>query len=372
VIGRGFHLVTIWGIPIRVHSSWLLIAALLTWAMTVYFGQEFPYLGSPARLSLGLSAAMLLFGSVLAHELSHAVLALRNRVGIRGITLFVFGGAAEMVDEPETAGAELAIAAAGPAMSLFLAVVFFGFYWGTLGALPLPLVDLASRISEMNLLLVAFNLVPGFPLDGGRVLRAMLWGVWGNLSAATRVAAAVGSFFGGFVIVMGLMWIWSGNLIGGIWFLLIGFFLRNAAGSSYQQLLIRRALQGVLASDLMNRDVAVVSPHTSLVEAVDGVILPKGVSELPVVDEGRLVGMLQLSKIREREASTWPFVTASDVMTLDALAEAIAPGEEALKVLAILGSDDRMVPVVEDGHLLGVVTRRDVLRRLQLMMEVRR
>lgn len=372
MIGRGLLVGTVLGIPIRIDYSWIVIAVLITASMAIGFGQDFPYLGTPALVSLGLTAAMLLFGSVLAHELSHAVVARRNHVGIRGITLFVFGGAAEMIDEPPTAGAELRIAAAGPAMSLLLSVLFFGFYRAGLGAVPLPLVALAETLAGLNLVLVAFNLVPGFPLDGGRVLRALLWGVWGKLSAATRVAAAVGSFFGGMVILMGVVWIVAySNLIGGLWFIFIGIFLRNAAGASYQQLLVRRALEGVYARDLMIRDVTVVPQEMSIVEAVDHLILPTGLSELPVVDHGRFVGMLHLAKIRGRDSSSWASLTAGDVMSREAIADAVSPDDDALKLLATLGSEERTLPVVDGGILLGVVTRRDVLRRLQIRLELR-
>jgi len=203
MIGRGFLLGTVFGVPIRIDYSWLIIAALLTWSLSNAVGQEYPYLGQMSRILLGLSGALLLFGSVLAHELSHAVVALKNGVRIRGITLFIFGGAAEMIDEPETARSELAIAVAGPAMSLALALVFGALHYAGLGLAPLPLVDLADLLKRMNLLLVAFNLVPGFPLDGGRVLRAMLWGIWGKLSPATRAAAQVGSLFGALLVAGG-------------------------------------------------------------------------------------------------------------------------------------------------------------------------
>jgi Zn-dependent protease/predicted transcriptional regulator len=372
LIGRGFLLGTVFGIPIRIDYSWILIALLVTASMAMEFGQDFPYLGTPALVSLGLTAAMLLFGSVLAHELSHAVVARRNKVGIRGITLFVFGGAAEMLDEPPNAGAELRIAAAGPAMSLLLSGLSFGLYRSGLGVAPLPFVALAETLARMNLVLVAFNVVPGFPLDGGRVLRALLWGIWGKLAAATRVASAVGSLFGGMVILMGVLWVVAyGSLIGGLWFILIGIFLRNAAGTSYQQLVVRRALEGVHARDLMIRDVTVVPHEMSLAEAVDDLILPTGLSELPVVDHGRLVGMLHLSSIRARESSTWATLTAGDVMSRDVLADAVSPDDDAVKVLATLGSEDRMLPVVDGGILLGVLTRQDVLRRLQIRLELR-
>lgn len=371
MLGRGFFLGAVFGVPIRIDYSWIAIAALLTLSLSLVFGHDYPYLGQTSRVLLGVSGALLLFGSVLAHELSHAVVARKNRVGIRGITLFIFGGAAEMAEEPETARAELEIAIAGPAMSLTLAFVFGALHSVGLGVLPLPLVDLADRLKWMNLILVAFNLVPGFPLDGGRVLRALLWGIWGKLAPATRAAAQVGSLFGALVVALGLLSVFFyENVLGGIWFVLIGLFLRNAAAISYQQVFVRRALEGIRAKDVMTREVAVVTPEMTLEEVVEGVIYPKGVSELPVVEAGRLCGMLQLATIRARERSSWRRLTARDVMSRDALDEAISPDDEALKILSLLGPEDRMLPVVKDGALLGVVTRRDLLRRLQIRLDL--
>ena len=370
MIGRGLSLGAIFGIPIRVDYSWAIIAFLMTTSFAVGFGQSYPHLGLPARLSLGLSACLLLFGSVLAHELSHAVIALRNDVGIRGITLFIFGGAAEMVEEPKGAGAEFRIAIAGPLMSLVLAACFFALYSLALGSLPLPLTDVMEVLAQMNLLLVAFNVVPGFPLDGGRVLRAALWGIWGKFSAATRVASALGSFFGAAVVLMGLTSIFFLGNLGGLWFVLIGFFLRHAARGSYQQLVIRHALEGVRAEDLMVRDVPCVPPDMRLSAVLDEVIMPHGVTDVPVVDRGLLIGVLMLKSFERRNRDELERLTASEVMTEDVLNETLAPDTEAIQVLSLLTSSDRRILVVSDGVLLGVLSRDEVMRRLRLHLDM--
>ena len=370
MIGRGLSLGAIFGIPIRVDYSWAIIAFLMTTSFAVGFGQSYPYLGLPARLSLGLSACLLLFGSVLAHELSHAVIALRNDVGIRGITLFIFGGAAEMVEEPKGAGAEFRIAIAGPLMSLVLAACFFALYSLALGSLSLPLTDVMEVLAQMNLLLVAFNVVPGFPLDGGRVLRAALWGIWGKFSAATRVASALGSFFGAAVVLMGLTSIFFLGNLGGLWLVLIGFFLRHAARGSYQQLVIRHALEGVRAEDLMVRDVPCVPPDMRLSAVLDEVIIPHGVTDVPVVDRGLLIGVLMLKSFERRDRDELERLTASEVMTEDVLNETLAPDTEAIQVLSLLTSSDRRILVVSDGVLLGVLSRDEVMRRLRLHLDM--
>jgi Zn-dependent protease/CBS domain-containing protein len=372
VNARGVRVGTILGIPIRVDYSWLVIVFLLTASIASGFGYNYPYLSLAARAAIGLSVSLMLFGSVLAHELSHAVVALRNRVEIRGIVLFIFGGAAEMLDEPKTAGAELRIAIAGPLMSLFLAAVFAGLYYFGLGNAPLPLVDCLSLLSRMNLVLVAFNVVPGFPLDGGRVLRAALWGIWGLPGPATRVASAVGSFFGTLLIVLGVLWFLQyQNFIGGLWFVLIGFFLRNAARNSYQQLVLRRALEGMKAEDVISLNAVSVAPGARLREVVEDVMAPNGISEVPVVSEDRLVGLLQLRRVRELGRDSWERQTASDVMTDPTSADTVLPTEDAVRVLARMGQAERWLPVVdESGRFLGIVTREELLRRLRLRLEI--
>lgn len=369
--GRGIELGRIFGIPIRVDYSWAIIAALMTLSFAVEFGRDYPYLGMPARLSLGLSACVLLFASVLAHELSHAVVALRNSVSIRGITLFIFGGAAEMTEEPKSAGAEFRIAVAGPAMSLALAVAFLGMYRVVHGVIPLPFTDVVELLARMNLVLVAFNVVPGFPLDGGRVLRAALWGIWGTFSAATRVASGVGAFFGSLVVLMGLVWIFFfGNLFGGLWFVFIGLFLRSAARSSYQQLLVRNALRGVVARDVMERDVPCVPPGMRLSTVVDEVLLPSGVTAVPVVDRGLLVGMLTQQSLRGRDRASLEATTAAELMRADVVAEAVAPDALVADVLPRLAQGEGRLPVVLDGVLVGILTREGAMRRLSLMLSM--
>lgn len=371
MIGRGLSLGTMFGIPIRVDYSWLFVAFLMTAGLAAGFGQSFPYLGLPARVALGLSSCLLLFASVLAHELSHAVVALRNDVGIRRITLFIFGGAAEMVEEPKSAGAEFRIAIAGPLMSLALGIAFLGSHSLALGALPFPFLDVMEVLAQMNFLLVAFNVVPGFPLDGGRVLRAALWGIWGKFSAATRVATAVGSMFGSAVVLMGLVWMFLlDNVVGGLWFVFIGFFLRRAARGSYQQLLISQALDGVRAEDLMVRDVPCVPPGMLLSTVLDEVIMPHDVRDVPVVDRGVLVGVLTLESIRGKDRGELERTTAAEVMNDERVKDAIPPETEAMQVLSLLAASDRRVLVASDGVLLGVLSRDEVTRKLRLHLEM--
>jgi len=373
VIGRSFRVASIFGIPIKVDVSWVVILFLLTATFAVNFSREHPSLGWPTWLSMGFALAGLLFGSVLAHELSHALIALREGISIRGITLFIFGGAAEMVDEPPHARAELKVAIAGPVMSIALAIGFGGLYSIGLGWFPPAILGVVGHLAFMNGVLAAFNLVPGFPLDGGRVLRAVLWGIWGDLRFATRTASALGSGFGVLIILLGLVYILRyENLIGAVWYLFIGLFLRSAARASYQQILLRDLLKGVKAGDVMSREVVAVSPEATLAEIVDGVVLPTGLANLPVVEGTRLVGHLGLAEIRSVDRSRWGAVRAREVMRIDDLPPAVSIEDDATRLLSLAARDDVLIPVLDGDRFVGVVTRPDLMRRIKLMMELPR
>jgi Zn-dependent protease/predicted transcriptional regulator len=373
VIGQSFRVASIFGIPIKVDLSWVFVLFLLTATFALNFSQEHPGLGWSTWVAMGFVLSALLFASVLAHELSHAVVAIREGISIRGITLFIFGGAAEMVDEPPHAGAELKVAMAGPAMSVSLAILFTGVYAIGLGWFPASVLGVVGQLAFMNGVLAAFNLVPGFPLDGGRVLRAALWGIWGDLRFATRTAAFMGSGFGLLIMLLGLVYfVRFGNLIGAIWYLFIGVFLRRAARASYEQVLLRDLLKGVKAVDVMNRAVVAVSSETTLDEIVSQVILPTGLVRLPVVDGTRLVGQLGLAEIRSIDRSRWKEVRAKEVMRSDGLPSAVSPQDEATRLLSMGVRDDALIPVVDGERFVGVVTRQDLLRRLKLMMELPR
>ncbi|MFQ5790365.1 MAG: site-2 protease family protein [Acidobacteriota bacterium] len=372
-MGRRFHIATIFGIAIRLDLSWLLIVVLLTWSLAFAFSRDYPYLGWASRIAMGLTASVLLFVSVLAHELSHAVVALRHGISIRGITLFIFGGAAEMADEPPDAAAELKVALAGPAMSLALALGFLGLFSLGLGWVPPPLLGVVKYLALMNGILVAFNLVPGFPLDGGRVLRAALWGIWGNLRLATRTASAVGSGFGALIMLCGFLYVFPiGNVVGGIWYVFIGLFLRNAARVSYQQVLLRDWLRGLKARDLMQTGVVSISPETPLKEIVDELLLTTGNSEFPVVSGSRFVGMVGLKEIRSVPRRQWPYKTAGEVMKGDSERLSVSSDESAARLLSMVTHEEVVIPVLDEETLVGVVTGREMMRRLRLQIQLSR
>jgi Zn-dependent protease len=307
VFGRRIELFRLLGFAVRLDLSWFLVVALISWSLaSSVFPPLYPGLTQPVYWLMGLAAALGLFASVVLHELAHALMARRFRLTIRGITLFIFGGVAEMESEPPTAEAEFLIAIAGPAASVVVAVGCLGF--GALGpllGLPLPLTGILMHLAGLNLLLVGFNMIPAFPLDGGRVLRSVLWKLKSDLRWATRVTTSIGSGFGMFLILVGIWRLASRDIVGGLWTLLIGIFLRNAAKIAYRQLMLRRSLTGEPVRRFMRPDPVVVSRAMSVAELVESYVYRYQHKLFPVVDGDRLIGCVTTEAVKSLPQSEW-------------------------------------------------------------------
>ncbi|MBE9553384.1 MAG: site-2 protease family protein [Proteobacteria bacterium] len=373
MFGRGIPLFRILGFQVKLDASWLILAVLVTWSLAAgYFPARYEGLSGPTYLWMGVAGALGLFASIVFHELSHSLVARRYGMQIRGITLFIFGGVAEMEDEPPTAKAEFLMAIAGPIASAFLAVSFniLGDFGVRLGmAAPVPAV--LGYLSFINLLLAAFNLVPAFPLDGGRMLRAVLWGWKGDLRWATRIAANAGASFGFALIAFGLFNIVTGNLIGGIWFMLIGFFVRGAAASSYSQVQTRRFFEGEQVRRFMVADPIAAPPDITVQRLVEDYIYRHYHELFPVVEDSRLLGCIGIAEIRQIPRDQWDLVRIFDAMsptspenTLDADTDAV----EALAIMRRTGNSRLMV--TDDGRLVGLVTLKDLLRLIAFKMDL--
>jgi Zn-dependent protease/CBS domain-containing protein len=365
------HLGTILGIPIRLHSSWFLIAALITWTLaTGYFPSEYPGWTAATYWLVGVFAALLFFASVLVHELGHSVLALREKVPVKSITLFIFGGVAQIGREPPTAGAEFRIAIAGPLSSLGLAALF-----GGLGAaLPdgSPAAAPFAYLGRINLLLAAFNMIPGFPLDGGRVLRAALWQFDGSFRKATRWASWAGRAVAFLFILWGVAQILLGGaLLNGLWIAFIGWFLNNAAESSYQQVVLRDALSGVQARNVMTQQCTVVPGDLGVDRLVEEHILSGGQRCFFVTDREAVQGLITLHDIRGVPRERRTSLTAAQVMTsVDAVHHA-RPDDDVWTVLQTMDEHNlNQVPVLDNGTLLGLITRQNVLHDIRLRAEL--
>jgi Zn-dependent protease/CBS domain-containing protein len=370
VFGKPITLFSVFGFAIRIDPSWFFIALLVTWQLaTGLFPSCYPGLPASQIWAMGIAGALGLFVSVVAHELSHSLVARRFGVEMRGITLFLFGGVAEMTNEPPGPRAELAIAAAGPAMSFLIA----GLAWvaGHTRDWPAPVTGVLGYLSLINAVLAAFNLVPAFPLDGGRVLRALLWHWQGSLRRATHAAARVGSAFGLLLIAIGVLAAVAGQW-GGVWYLLLGLFLRGAAQTSYQQLLLRRALEGEPVSRFMQPSPVTVPRAISVAELVENYIYRYHFKMYPVVDDaGRLLGCVTTRQVKELPREEW------DRQTVGALAagcrpeNTVRPDADAMQALSAMsrGGLSRLL-VVDGDRLLGILTLKDLLRFFALKMEL--
>lgn len=380
MFGMRWRLFRLLGIPISVDVSWLLILALLTLA----FSEDFPSIlhdyfpGDRRQLApgdywiMGLITALAFFGCIVLHELGHALVARSRGMPISGITLFLFGGVSELGEEPRSPGTEFLMAVAGPLVSAVLAVVFWVLaVVGFQGDWPHPVVIVLGYLATINLLVLIFNLVPAFPLDGGRVLRSILWGATGNVRRATRWAAAIGQVFAWLLIAWGVMQFFSHNWMGGIWSVLIGLFLDRAARSGYQQVLIRQALQGEPVRRFMNSDPIVVSPSLTLLQWVEDFVYRYHHRAFPVVANGRLEGVVTTQILNQIPRSEWAEHTIGEVMTHDLQAVSITEDTDALEALERMQRTGSSRLLVTAGdRLVGIVSLKDLLRFLDLKLEL--
>jgi Zn-dependent protease/predicted transcriptional regulator len=349
------------GIPVRVHPSWLVIVGLLTWTLAVgYFPHELPNLPLYAHWANGLLATLLLFASVFLHELSHSLMALRFGIPVTAITLHIFGGVSELGREPERPGQEFAVAVVGPLTSLAIAALV-----GALLVLgePAPAVAAILRyLVVVNIVVGLFNLVPGFPLDGGRLLRALVWKLRGSLREATRAATLAGSAFAFFLMGVGILRALTGEFLGGLWLLLIGLFLRQAAEGSYQHLLLERTLRPRAVRDVMAREVIAVPSDLTLDQVIGQYFERHHVTSFPVVDRDRPVGILPLRQLKDVPRERWERTPVRDLML--ALDESLtaAPGDSLWLAFTKLSRNGLgRLAVLENGRLVGYLSMKDVL-----------
>jgi Zn-dependent protease len=362
---------TIFGIPIRLHISWVLIALLVTFSLAGgIFPQQYPGWDAATYWAVGAATAVLFFASVLIHELGHSVVALREGIPVRNITLFIFGGVAQIGREPTSAGAEFRIAIAGPLTSLALAAGF-GALSPLFRALDTPLVALAAYLAQINLLLAAFNMIPGFPLDGGRVLRSLIWRFNGSLLTATRWASSVGRGVAFIFIGIGIFQVLGGSLGNGLWIAFIGWYLNGAAQSSYQQVVLREMLGGVTASEVRPQQCSLVPGDVQLDDLVSEHVLARGDQCFFVGRDGDVQGMVTLNQIRQVPRTRWTDVLARQVMTpANDLAWA-SPDDEVLALLQRMEeADTDHLPLVAAGRPLGMITRDGLLRYIRLRNEL--
>ena len=362
MVGGGFRVGSILGIEIRIDGSWLVIAFLIAWSLYLQFRFVFEDLRPQPGLALAVVTAGLFFGSVLLHELSHSVVARSLGIPVQGITLFLFGGVTQTKMDAESPGDEFKIAIVGPLMSFVLAGVFWALTVTVGSVLPDPVAWALGYLGWINLALGIFNLLPGFPLDGGRVLRSILWRRSGSVTQATRGAARGGQLVAIAMIAFGLVRVFSGNL-GGLWLAAIGWFLYQAAGASASGVVMRRLLRGLNAGDLMSPDPVTIPARITLTEAVDHYFLRYDHSAFPVDDEGVSTGLLTLRAVRQVPRDQWDFIQVWRAMTALEDLHCVPADLPMDAVLEQLQSEEIDRVLVMDGdRVLGIISPRDVAR----------
>ncbi len=373
MFGKPITLFKLFGFAVRMDFSWFIIAALITWSLAVgVFPNYFPHLDQFTYWWMGVAGALGLFASIVVHELSHSLVARRSGLPMKGITLFIFGGVAEMSEEPPNAKAEFTMAIAGPLASIVIGVAMLGvFAWGRSAAWPAPALGIVGYLGWINLVLAAFNLVPAFPLDGGRVLRSFLWWSKGDIHWATRVASGIGSGFGILLVVLGAWEFLRGSLVGGIWWVLIGLFLRSASQGSYQQLITRDVLAGEPVRRFMQEEPVTVSPSISLESLVEDYIYKHHFKMFPVVRGGRLEGCVTTRDVKGVPRDEWAGTSVQAVTEPCSDENTIAAEADSLQAFTLMARTGRSRLIVRDGdRIAGVIALKDLMQFMALKLDL--
>ena len=358
------------GIPLELDYSWFLVLALLTWALAVgHYPAEFKGWSPSLYWIMGAITAVMLFVSVLLHELGHSVVARRYKIPVRRITLFIFGGVSQIEAEAATAGADFRIAIAGPLVSLALAALF-GLLQPVVAGVS-PLLALVRYLAYINVTLAVFNLIPGFPLDGGRAFRALVWRFTRDFHRATLVAASVGRGFAYVFILIGVWQLFAGNFVGGLWIAFIGWFLESAAVSQTQQVVLQDLLTGHTVAEAMSRDVSAVPVGATLQQLVDQHVLTSGRRSFLVQRDQVVLGLLTLHHLVQIPRAQWATTTAEQAMIPAARMKAARPDTELKVGLAEMDRDGvGQLPVMVDGRVVGMLRREDVIGFLRAAQQL--
>ena len=388
--GSGFRIGRIFGIELRVDWSWLFIFALVTWNLASVFGQTHGDWSTGLQWGTALVAALLFFGSVLAHELAHSLVARARGMPVRNITLFLFGGVSNIQREPPSARTEFLMAIVGPLTSVVLGIILIvagSLIVGPIGNLTgspsemigqlTPVTTLLLWLGSVNVLVGLFNMIPGFPLDGGRVVRSILWAITDNLRQATRWASWLGQGIAWLMIAAGIAMVFGVQIpvlgsgpISGLWLAFIGWFLNSSASQSYRQVVIQDVLEDVPVQQMMRTQPPTVSQGTVIDNLVHDHIMQTDEYAFPVLEGDKVVGLVTLDDIRDVSKDAWQNTTVGDIMTPVRELETVTPDEEAVEALnALQQRDIRQLPVMRNGTLAGLIRRRDIIKWLQLHSE---
>ncbi|MDD2251478.1 MAG: site-2 protease family protein [Dehalococcoidales bacterium] len=364
---NGIPVGRIFGISIRIHLSWFIIFGLVTWALAYnYFPLTYPGWSTGLTIGISLVTSLLFFLSVLIHEISHSLVAKKYGIPVSSITLFILGGIAEIAEEPKEPKVEFLVAIAGPLSSIIIGIIF-GALWLTLPIGAEAVIAVSFWLAWINLMLGVFNLLPGFPMDGGRVLRSLIWWKTDDLDRSTRIASNIGQGVGMLFILGGIFLIFYGLLLNGVWISIIGWFIRSAAASSYRQLTVRQLMKGHTVKEVMSLDCSMVEPDMSVKKLVNDHILPSGKRCFGVTLEGQIKGLVVLADVKKLERSEWEGTRVEQIMTpLDQL-KAVGPEEELGEAFKLLTKNNiNQLPVIMDGRLEGILARDNLLNFISL------
>jgi Zn-dependent protease/predicted transcriptional regulator len=373
MFGKTIPLFNLFGFRVGIDTTWFILLALITWSLAEgVFPHYYPSLPNVTYLWMGLAGALGLFMSIVFHEFCHSIVAKQFGMSMKGITLFIFGGVAEMSEEPKNARSEFLMAIAGPVSSVVLAGVFFLIYtagvklnWQT------PVNGVIFYLSWINIILAGFNMIPAFPLDGGRVLRSILWAIKGNLRWATHISSELGAAFGLFLMVLGVINFIDGNFIGGLWYFLIGIFIRGASQTSYKQLLIKNALSGEPISRFMIADVITAPSSITVQDLIENYFYKHHYKMFPITDDGNLKGCVTTKQIKELPRDKWATVRISDIVQSCSNENTIPPDVDAMKAMSLMNrTGNSRLMITEGNKLLGVITLKDMLKFLALKLDL--
>ncbi|HYL39146.1 MAG TPA: site-2 protease family protein [Bryobacteraceae bacterium] len=367
----------LFGIEIGLHYSWFLIALLITMSLASQFQAVNADWGAGVIWSVSIVTALLFFAALLAHEMSHALVARAHQLTTRAITLFALGGVAQIEKEPEDPRTEFWVGIAGPIASAVIGLICLGIAWAAgwrFGSTPaVPVRAMFVWLGYINLMLAGFNLLPGYPLDGGRILRAIIWWSTHSVERATRLAARTGQTVAVLFIALGIFRFFGGAGFGGLWIAFIGWFLLQAAGASYASVMLTSELKNVKVSDVMSRECVVVDGNLNVQNFVEEYLLRTGRRCFVVQQNGQMAGLVTPHEIKVLERPRWPFTTLYDIMRPLEEVHTVTPQTPVMEALETMGRDDvNQLPVVENNHLEGIVTRANVLQFLQTRAEMGR
>jgi Zn-dependent protease len=373
MFGRRIPLFSLFGFKVKIDLSWFILAVLITWSLAKgLFPYYFKGLSEATYWWMGVGGALGLFVSIVFHEFCHSIVARQFGLPMQGITLFVFGGVAEMSEEPQSAKAEFFMAVVGPVSSIVLGgILFLVHRIGQTANWAAPVNAVIIYLAWLNIILAGFNLIPAFPLDGGRILRSILWAAKKNIRWATRIASGFGSAFGIFLIVFGIISFIGGNFIGGLWYFLIGMFIRGASNMSYQQLLVRNALSGEPVNRFMKSNAVTVPPTISIAELVEDYFYKYHYKMFPVAHNGRIDGCVSIKEVKNLPKDQWNQHQVSEITQPCSGENSIPPDTDAVKALSLMRSTgNSRLMVVENDKLAGIITLKDMLKFLALKVDL--